>query len=172
MLARLNFPLFSFETLLTIRQNSLYVTVCMIVRTSCQGYFIHSLSTLYYYNAPSLTTRLTGDYRDRTCTGKCGPALLDTQSSVGSFRSPYLVYRFFRKFIFPLWGQTPMWSIVWSIVCAISFNERSAFNCIFHSLIFCFIAVLAFSLTAGVKPTKNFPSLFLFSLGLNVYPRC
>ena len=31
-----------------------------------QGYFIHSLSTLYYYNAPSLTTRLTGDYRDRT----------------------------------------------------------------------------------------------------------
>ena len=42
-----------------------------------QGYFIHSLSTLYYYNAPSLTTRLTGDYRDRTYTGKCGPALLD-----------------------------------------------------------------------------------------------
>ena len=34
-----------------------------------QGYFIHSLSTLYYYNAPSLTTRLTGDYRDRTYTG-------------------------------------------------------------------------------------------------------
>ena len=64
---------------LTIRQNSLYVTVCMIVRTFYQGYFIHSLSTLYYYNAPSLTTRLTGDYRDRTCTGKCGPALLDTQ---------------------------------------------------------------------------------------------
>ena len=43
-----------------------------------QGYFIHSLSTLYYYNAPSLTTRLTGDYRDRTYTGKCSPALLDT----------------------------------------------------------------------------------------------
>ena len=51
----------------------------------------------------------------------------------------------------------------------ISFNERSAFNCIFHSLIFCFIAVLAFSLTAGVKPTKNFPSLFLFSLALAIY---
>ena len=34
-----------------------------------QGYFIHSLSTLYYYNAPSLATRLTGDYRDRTYTG-------------------------------------------------------------------------------------------------------
>ena len=63
---------------LTIRQNSLYVTVCMIVRTFYQGYFIHSLSTLYYYNAPSLTTRLTGDYRDRTYTGKCSPALLDT----------------------------------------------------------------------------------------------
>ena len=44
-----------------------------------QGYFIHSLSTLYYYNAPSLTTRLTGDYRDRTYTGKCGPASLDTR---------------------------------------------------------------------------------------------
>ena len=43
-----------------------------------QGYFIHSLSTPYYYNAPSLTTRLTGDYRHRTYTGKCGPALLDT----------------------------------------------------------------------------------------------
>ena len=46
-----------------------------------QGYFIHSLSTLYYYNAPSLTTRLTGDYRDRTYTGKCSPALLDTHKS-------------------------------------------------------------------------------------------
>jgi len=44
-----------------------------------QGYFIHSLSTLYYYNAPSLTTRLTGDYRDRIYTGKCSPALLDTR---------------------------------------------------------------------------------------------
>ena len=43
-----------------------------------QGYFIHSLSTLYYYNAPSLATRLTGDYRDRTYTGKYSPALLDT----------------------------------------------------------------------------------------------
>ena len=62
---------------LTIRQNSLNVTVCMIARPSCRGYFIHSLSTLYYYNAPSLATRLTGDYRDRTYIGKCGPALLD-----------------------------------------------------------------------------------------------
>ena len=51
----------------------------MIARTFFQGYFIHSLSTLYYYNAPSLATRLTGDYRDRTYTGKCGPASLDTQ---------------------------------------------------------------------------------------------
>ena len=76
---RLNFPLFSSETFLTIRQNSLYVTVCMIVCTFYQGYFIHSLSTLHYCNAPSLTTRLTGDYRDRTYTGKCGPASLDTQ---------------------------------------------------------------------------------------------
>ena len=48
-----------------------------------QGYFIHSLSTLYYYNAPSLTTRLTGDYRDRTYTGKCSPALLDTHEKNG-----------------------------------------------------------------------------------------
>ena len=75
---QLPFALFS-ETFLTIRQNSLYVTVCMIARSSCRGYFIHSLSTLYYYNAPSLATRLTGDYRDRTYTGKCSPALLDTR---------------------------------------------------------------------------------------------
>ena len=66
------------KTLLTIRQNSLYVTVCMIASTSYQGYFIHSLSTLHYCNAPSLATQLTGDYRDRTYTGKCGPASLDT----------------------------------------------------------------------------------------------
>ena len=46
-----------------------------------QGYFIHSLSTLYYYNAPRLATRLTGDYRDRTYTGKCSPALLDTHKT-------------------------------------------------------------------------------------------
>ena len=75
--AQLPFLLFS-ETFLTIRQNSLNVTVCMIARSSYRGYFIHSLSTLYYYNALSLATRLTGDYRDRTCTGKCGPASLDT----------------------------------------------------------------------------------------------
>ena len=49
-----------------------------------QGYFIHSLSTLYYYNAPSLATRLTGDYRDRTYTGKCSPALLDTRKTKGT----------------------------------------------------------------------------------------
>ena len=75
--AQLLFALFS-ETFLTIRQNSLNVTVCIIACPSCRGYFIHSLSTLYYYNAPSLATRLTGDYRDRTYTGKCGPASLDT----------------------------------------------------------------------------------------------
>ena len=51
-----------------------------------QGYFIHSLSTLYYYNAPSLTTRLTGDYRDRTYTGKCSPALLDTRNKKAPYR--------------------------------------------------------------------------------------
>ena len=76
--AQLLFPLFR-DLFLTIRQNSLYVTVCMITRSSYRGYFIHSLSTLHYCNAPSLATRLTGDYRDRTYTGKCGPALLDTQ---------------------------------------------------------------------------------------------
>ena len=54
-----------------------------------QGYFIHSLSTLYYYNAPSLTTRLTGDYRDRTYTGKCSPALLDTRKRK---KNPYLCF--------------------------------------------------------------------------------
>lgn len=75
---------------LTIRQNSLYVTVCMFARSSYQGYFIHSLSTLYYYNAPSLATRLTGDYRDRTCTGKCDPALLDTLHKKRSYKTPFL----------------------------------------------------------------------------------
>lgn len=69
----------SLRPFFTIRQNSLNVTVCMIARTFYQGYFIHSLSTLHYCNAPSLATRLTGDYRDRTYTGKCGPASLDTQ---------------------------------------------------------------------------------------------
>ena len=78
-LPRLNFPFFSFETFLTIRQNSLYVTVCMIARTSYRSYFIHSLNTLHYCNAPSLATRLTGDYRDRTYTGEYSPALLDTR---------------------------------------------------------------------------------------------
>ena len=65
---QLPFALFS-ETFLTIRQNSLYVTVCIIARPSYRGYFIHSLSTLHYCNAPSLATQLTGDYCDRTCTG-------------------------------------------------------------------------------------------------------
>ena len=67
------------DLFLTIRQNSLNVTVCMIACTFYQGYFIHSLSTLHYYSAPSLATQLTGDYRDRTYTGKCGPASLDTR---------------------------------------------------------------------------------------------
>ena len=48
-----------------------------VSRCRARRYFIHSLSTLYYYNAPSLTAQLTGDYRDRTCTGKCSSALLD-----------------------------------------------------------------------------------------------
>lgn len=56
----------------------------MIARTSHQGYFIHSLSTLYYYNASSLATQLTGDYRDCTYTGKCSPALLDTLHEKGA----------------------------------------------------------------------------------------
>ena len=78
---QLPFALFS-ETFLTIRQNSLYVTVCIIARPSYRGYFIHSLSTLHYCNAPSLATRLTGDYRDRTYTGKCGPAFMDTRKKI------------------------------------------------------------------------------------------
>ena len=77
--AQLPFVLFSETFFLTIRQNSLNVTVCMIACTFYQGYFIHSLSTLHYYSAPSLATQLTGDYRDRTYTGKCGPASLDTR---------------------------------------------------------------------------------------------
>ena len=49
ILPRLNFPFFSFETFLTIRQNSLYVTVCMIART----FFKVTLSTRL---APCITT--------------------------------------------------------------------------------------------------------------------
>ena len=82
---QLPFALFS-ETFLTIRQNSLYVTVCIIARPSYRGYFIHSLSTLHYCNAPSLATRLTGDYRDRTYTGKCSPAFLDTRNKKAPYR--------------------------------------------------------------------------------------
>ena len=37
------------------------------------------LGFLYYYNAPSLATRLTGNYRDWTYTSKCSLALLDTR---------------------------------------------------------------------------------------------
>lgn len=100
---QLPFALFS-ETFLTIRQNSLYVTVCIIARPSYRGYFIHSLSTLHYCNAPSLATRLTGDYRDRTFTGKCGPASLDTRykkshnpksKNCGVQLSLYFLVRFF-----------------------------------------------------------------------------
>ena len=87
---QLPFALFS-ETFLTIRQNSLYVTVCIIARPSYRGYFIHSLSTLHYCNAPSLATRLTGDYRDRTYTGKCSPALLDTRKK-GSGIVGFLIF--------------------------------------------------------------------------------
>ena len=60
-----------------------------------QGYFIHSLSTLYYYNALSLATRLTGDYRDRTCTGKCSPALLDTRKTKEPYGSALIFFIFF-----------------------------------------------------------------------------
>ena len=49
ILPRLNFPFFSFETFLTIRQNSLYVTVCMIARP----FFKVTLSTRL---APCITT--------------------------------------------------------------------------------------------------------------------
>ena len=107
--AQLPFVLFS-ETLLTIRQNSLNVTVCMIARTFCQGYFIHPLSTLHYCNAPSLTTRLTGDYRDRTCTGKCGPASLDTQHTKGSFHSlsHFHLWKFPPHRIVPFIAHSPL----------------------------------------------------------------
>ena len=64
-----------------------------------QGYFIHSLSTLYYYNAPSLTTRLTGDYRDRTYTGKCSPALLDTREKKDNHFSNGCLFILFIKFL-------------------------------------------------------------------------
>jgi isoleucyl-tRNA synthetase len=51
----------------TMRQNSLYVTVCTF---ACL--LLHQaipLSTPHYCDAPGLATRLLGDYRDRTFTG-------------------------------------------------------------------------------------------------------
>ena len=71
---------------ITIRQSSLDVTAYKIVR-SLSGYLIHPLSTPHYCDAPDLTTRLTGDYRDRTCTGWHGPASLDALQVKGSM--PY-----------------------------------------------------------------------------------
>ena len=61
---------------ITIRQSSLYVTAYRIV-CSLSGYLIQQLNPLHYCDTPDLTTRLTGDYRDRTCTGWHGPASLD-----------------------------------------------------------------------------------------------
>ena len=102
---QLPFALFS-ETFLTIRQNSLYVTVCIIARPSYRGYFIHSLSTLHYCNAPSLATRLTGDYRDRTYTGKCSPALQDTRKKQGA-KTPV-----FRPIFRSIFAQKPQHLVV------------------------------------------------------------
>ena len=87
---QLPFALFS-ETFLTIRQNSLYVTVYIIARPSYRGYFIHSLSTLHYCNTPSLATRLTGDYRDRTYTGQCDSASLDTLQKKETIYGHFLI---------------------------------------------------------------------------------
>ena len=70
-----------------------------------QGYFIHSLSTLYYYNAPSLTTRLTGDYRDRTYTGKCSPALLDTRKRKRRRSKCFPVFLFMAFPLFNIWEK-------------------------------------------------------------------
>ena len=77
---RHNFPFFLFRDLFN---DTAEFTLCYGLHDCShlfQGYFIHSLSTLYYYNAPILATRLTGDYRDRTYTGKCSPALLNTHN--------------------------------------------------------------------------------------------
>ena len=89
--SRLNFSLLSFETFFN---DTAEFTLCYGLHDCSplfQGYFIHSLSTLYYYNAPSLATRLTGDYRDRTFTGKCGPASLDTRNRKSPLRKGFLL---------------------------------------------------------------------------------
>lgn len=120
--AQLLFTLFR-DLFLTIRQNSLDVTVCMIARSFYQGYFIHSLSTLYYYNAPSLATRLTGDYRDQTCTGKCGPALLDTPHTKkqAPFRKPAFYDSFY---IFKQYPTSFTLMIICSAFTSTFFNFR------------------------------------------------
>ena len=73
----------------------------MIARTFYQGYFIHSLSTLHYCNALGLATRLTGNYRDRTYTGKCGPALLDTPNKKDLIED-YFLYKVILNSLFIL----------------------------------------------------------------------
>ena len=91
-----------------------------------QGYFIHSLSTLYYYNAPSLATRLTGDYRDRTYTGKCSPALLDTR-----IKKDKLCFKLIFSLIIIFPSSIPVFSgyALFSMFAMISSTvERSTYN--------------------------------------------
>ena len=121
--AQLPFFFLSFETFFN---DTAEFTLCYGLHDCShlfQGYFIHSLSTLYYYNAPSLTTRLTGDYRDRTYTGKCSPALLDThkrkriQINSESFKS---TRRDSNPRPSPWQGDTPPLSHSCKICCAVT----------------------------------------------------
>jgi hypothetical protein len=79
--ARLPLRLLS-QSFLTIRQNSLYVTTCILART-LSGYLTPTLQTQYFYYAWWLATRLLGNYLDWTFTSKYGPALLDARIKKG-----------------------------------------------------------------------------------------
>jgi hypothetical protein len=89
--ARLHLCLLS-QSFLTIRQNSLYVTTCILART-LSSYFTPTLQTQYFYYAWWLATRLLGNYLDWTCTSKNGPALLDAQNKIRGVIAPlYLCF--------------------------------------------------------------------------------
>ena len=71
--------------------------------TIARPFFKVTLSTRL---APCITTRLTGDYRDRTYTGKCSPALLETRIKKVQKQFPrlctfsHLLFAFFCLFYF------------------------------------------------------------------------
>lgn len=80
-----------------------YLLVSGTIKFFTRTFFKVTLSTRL---APCITTRLTGDYRDRTYTGKCSPALLETRIKKVQKQFPrlctfsHLLFAFFCLFYF------------------------------------------------------------------------